>query len=100
VQTIFNIVLKSALPSITTGVLLAVARASGETAPLLFTALFNQSWVEKVFSPTPSLSVMIYNYATSAFPEQNQLAWTASVVLLGIVIITNLLSRFITRKQS
>jgi phosphate transport system permease protein len=100
VQTIFKIVLKSALPSITTGILLAVARVSGETAPLLFTALFSQSWVEQVFSPTPSLSVMIYNYATSAFPEQNQLAWSASMVLLGIVIITNLLSRFITRKQS
>ncbi len=100
VQTIFSIVLKSALPSITTGVLLAIARASGETAPLIFTALFSQSWVEKVLNPTPSLSVMIYNYATSADSQQNQLAWTASVVLLSIVILTNLLSRFITRKQS
>lgn len=99
IQTIFKVVLKSALPSITTGVLLAVARVSGETAPLLFTALFSQNWVEKVLNPTPSLSVMIYNYASSAFPEQNQLAWSASVVLLGIVMITNLLSRFITRKR-
>jgi phosphate transport system permease protein len=99
VQTIFKIVLKSALPSITTGILLAVARVSGETAPLLFTALFSQDWVTQVLNPTPSLSVMIYNYASSAFPEQNQLAWSASVVLLGIVIITNLLSRLITRKR-
>lgn len=99
IQTIFQIVLKSALPSITTGVLLAVARAAGETAPLLFTALFSQNWVEQILNPTPSLSVMIYNYASSAFPEQNQLAWSASVVLLGLVMLTNLLSRFITRKR-
>lgn len=99
VQTILNIVVKSALPSITTGVLLAVARVSGETAPLLFTALFSQSWVENLLNPTPSLSVMIYNYSSSSFPEQVQLAWTASVVLLGIVIFTNLLSRFITRTR-
>ncbi|MBD1843511.1 phosphate ABC transporter permease PstA [Cyanobacteria bacterium FACHB-63] len=99
IQTTFKIVLKSALPSITTGVLLAVARVSGETAPLLFTALFSQNWVENLLNPTPSLSVMIYNYASSAFPEQNQLAWSASVVLLSIVIVTNLLSRLITRKR-
>lgn len=99
IQTVFKIVLKSALPSITTGVLLAVARVSGETAPLLFTALFSQNWVSQVLNPTPSLSVMIYNYASSAFPEQNQLAWSASVVLLSIVIVTNLLSRLITRKR-
>lgn len=99
IQTTFKVVLKAALPSITTGVLLAIARVSGETAPLLFTALFSQNWVEQALNPTPSLSVMIYNYASSAFPEQNQLAWSASVVLLGIVILTNLLSRLITRRH-
>lgn len=99
IQTTFKVVLKAALPSITTGVLLAIARVSGETAPLLFTALFSQNWVEQVLNPTPSLSVMIYNYASSAFPEQNQLAWSASVVLLSMVILTNLLSRLITRRH-
>jgi phosphate transport system permease protein len=99
IQTTFKVVLKAALPSITTCVLLAIARVSGETAPLLFTALFSQNWVEHALNPTPSLSVMIYNYASSAFPEQNQLAWSASVVLLGIVILTNLLSRLITRRH-
>ena len=99
IQTVFKIVLTSALPSVTTGVLLAIARASGETAPLIFTALFSQSWVEKILNPAPSLSVMIYNYSSSAFPEQTQLAWTASLVLLGLVTITNLLSRLITRKR-
>ncbi|MCU0548310.1 MAG: phosphate ABC transporter permease PstA [Leptolyngbya sp. Prado105] len=99
IQTVCKIVLTSALPSITTGVLLAIARAAGETAPLIFTALFSQSWVEKILNPAPSLSVMIYNYSSSAFPEQTQLAWTASLVLLGIVTVTNLLSRLITRKS-
>lgn len=98
-QTVFKIVLTAALPSITTGVLLAIARASGETAPLIFTALFSQSWVEQILNPTPSMSVMIYNYSSSAFPEQTQMAWTASLVLLGLVTVTNLLSRFITRKR-
>lgn len=99
VQTTFKIVLTAALPSITTGILLAVARASGETAPLLFTALFSQSWVEQVLAPTASLPVMIYNYSSSALPEQNQAAWTAAVVLLGMVLVTNLLSRLITLKR-
>lgn len=100
IQTVFRIVVPSALPSITTGILLAIARVSGETAPLLFTALFSQTWVQGLLNPAPSLSVMIYNYSSSAFPEQNQLAWTASVVLLSLVILTNLISRFIVRNRS
>ncbi len=97
--TTFRIIVASALPGITTGVLLAVARAAGETAPLLFTALFSQNWPQGLFSPTPSLSVLIYNYANSPFVEQNQLAWTASVVLVSIVLITSILSRIVTRKR-
>jgi len=98
-QTTFRVVVAGALPGITTGVLLAVARAAGETAPLIFTALFSQTWPEglKCNSPTPSLSVMIYNYASSPFQEQNRLAWTASVVLVGIVLLVNILSRFAIR---
>jgi phosphate transport system permease protein len=104
-QTTFKVVVAAALPGITTGVLLAVARAAGETAPLLFTALFSQNWLESNFltalrSPTPSLSVLIYNNAMSPFPEQNQMAWTASVVLVGLVLMINLLSRIATRKRS
>ncbi len=99
VQTTFRIVVTSALPGITTGVLLAVARAAGETAPLIFTALFTQGWPEGVLKPAPSMSVMIYNYASSAFVEQNQLAWTASFVLLALVLVINILSRLITQKR-
>jgi len=99
-QTTFRIVLTAALPGITTGVLLAIARAAGETAPLLLTALFSQGWIEGLSGPVASLPVLIYNYANSASNEQYQLAWSASVILLGMVLITSILSRLITHKRS
>jgi phosphate transport system permease protein len=98
-QTVFRVVIPIALPGITTGVLLAVARAAGETAPLIFTALFSQNWPEGLLNPSPSLSVLIYNYASSPFLQQNQMAWTASVVLVTLVLLTNILSRIATRKR-
>lgn len=98
-QTTFRIVVATAIPAITTGILLAIARAAGETAPLLFTALNSEVWPEGLFGPTPALSVMIYNYANSPFVEQNQLAWTASVVLVGLVVCISILSRLVTRKR-
>lgn len=98
-QTTFRIVVTAAIPAITTGVLLAVARAAGETAPLLFTALFSQVWPEGLFNPTPALSVLIYNYATSPFIEQNQMAWTAAVVLVGLVLCVSVASRVVTRRR-
>ncbi len=97
--TIFRLIIPAALPAMVTGILLAVARAAGETAPLMFTALFSQFWQEGLWSPTPSLPVLIYNYAASPFPEQNEIAWTASLVLLVLVLITNILSRFIINKR-
>ncbi len=99
-QTTFRVILTSAVPAITTGVLLAVARAAGETAPLIFTARSSQFWIQGLFEPTPSMSVLIYNYAGSPFSEQNKLAWTAAAVLLGIVLFSSILSRLITRKRS
>lgn len=98
--TISRIVLVSALPGITTGVLLAVARAAGETAPLIFTALSSQFWPQGLLTPTPSLSVLIYSYASSPFKSQNQLAWTASLVLIGLVLFSSILSRQFTRIPS
>lgn len=98
-QTIARVVLAAALPGITTGVLLAVSRAAGETAPLIFTALFSETWPQGLLSPTPSLSVLIYNYALSPFVVQNNLAWTAALILLGLVLITNVLSRVATRRR-
>ncbi len=98
-QTTFRIVVATAIPAITTGILLAVARAAGETAPLLFTALFSQVWPEGFFNPTPALSVLIFNYASTPYPEQNQMAWTASVVLVGLVLCISIISRLVTRRR-
>lgn len=98
-QTTFKIVVSAALPGVTTGILLAVARAAGETAPLVFTALFSDNWPDGLFNPTPALSVLIYNYANSPLPEQNALAWTASVVLVGLIMLLSVSSRLVTRRR-
>jgi len=98
-QTTWRVVLLSALPGITTGILLAVARAAGETAPLIFTALFSQNWFSGLQNPTPSMSVLIYNYANSPYVEQTSLAWTASVVLVLMILLINILSRLVTRNR-
>jgi phosphate transport system permease protein len=98
-RTTTRIVLASALPAIITSALLAIARASGETAPLLFTALFSQNWLEGLDSPSASLSVLIFNYANSPFPDQNIQAWSAATILVGLVLATNLLSRFVMRNR-
>lgn len=97
--TIFRIVIPSAIPAITTGILLAVARAAGETAPLMFTALYTQFWQHGLWGPTPSLTVMIYNYASSPFVSQNSMAWTASLVLVFLVLMINIISRLVIRKK-
>lgn len=100
-QTTFRVVVAAALPGITTGALLAVARAAGETAPLIFTALFNpQNFSDGLLGPIASLSVMIFNYANSPFAEQTQLAWSASVILVGIVLLINVLSRRVTQRST
>ena len=97
-QTTWRVVLKAALPGIMTGILLAIARASGETAPLIFTALSSDNWFSNLNSPTASLSVLIYNYANSPFPEQTKMGWTAALVLLTVVLAINIFSRFVTRR--
>jgi phosphate transport system permease protein len=98
-QTIWRVVLPDALPAIMTGVMLAVARAAGETAPLIFTALFSQYWLQSLSEPTASLSVLIYNFSTLPFPHQVQLAWTASLVLVILVTIANVSAQIVFRKK-
>ncbi len=97
-QTISRIILPTALPAISTGVLLSIARATGETAPLLFTALFAQDWAENLFSPTGSLPVLIFNLYNDPDPVKNQLVWTASLFLLGIVLVVNLPARILASR--
>jgi phosphate transport system permease protein len=98
-QTTVKVVLASALPGIMTGILLAIARAAGETAPLIFTALFSDNWFDTLLSPTSSLSVLIYNYISSGFVEKYNMAWTAALVLLGMIMFLNIFARLLTRKR-
>ncbi|MDJ0674773.1 MAG: phosphate ABC transporter permease PstA [Calothrix sp. MO_167.B42] len=99
IQTTFCIVLNAALPGITTGILLAVARVTGETAPLIFTALFSLNWSDGLFSPTASMSVLIFNLYNEPSPEKTALTWTAAIVLLCLVLFTSLSSRILTNKS-
>ncbi len=98
-QTIVKIILPTALPAISTGVLLAISRATGETAPLIFTALFAQDWAANILSPTGSLPVLIFNLYNDPDPVKNQLVWTASLLLLGLVLIINLPSRLLANRK-
>lgn len=98
-QTIVRIVLPDALPAIMTGIMLAVARAAGETAPLIFTALFSQFWMNSLLEPTASLSVLIYNFSTMPFEHQIRMAWTASLVLVFLVTATNVAAQLVFGKK-
>jgi phosphate transport system permease protein len=89
-QTVWHVVLPTAMPGVLTGVMLAVARAAGETAPLLFTAQFSDYWLTRnPMEPTPSLAVLIYAFSTSAFRNQVEIAWAASLVLVFLVLLAN-----------
>jgi phosphate transport system permease protein len=98
-QMIWKIVLPTALPGILTGVMLGVARVAGESAPLLFTALFSNYWLRSLGEPTASLSILIYNFSSMPFDNQIELAWAASLVLVLIVLVFNVLSRLFGRAK-
>ena len=93
------VVLRTALPGIVTGALVAVARIAGETAPLLFTALGNQFWSVALREPIAALPLQIFTYAISPYDEQHALAWAGAVVLIGIVLVISLVARFATRAR-
>jgi phosphate transport system permease protein len=98
-RTSLWVILRTALGGIVTAVLLAVARAAGETAPLLFTSLNNQYWNFRPDQPTASLTVQIFNYAISPYQDWHDKAWTAALVLLLLVGLLNLLARLLTRSR-
>ncbi|MEO0853153.1 MAG: phosphate ABC transporter permease PstA [Cyanobacteria bacterium J06648_11] len=98
-QSALRVVLPAALPAIFTGVMLAIARAIGETAPLLFAALFSFYWPRGIAQPAPSLAVLIYNFATSPFAAQQDLAWMAVTVLIGMVTVANLVVASVSRRN-
>lgn len=99
-QTVLLVVLPAALPSIITGVTLSIARAAGETAPLIFTALFSFYWIRSLTEPTASLAVLVFNFATSFDNNQQSVAWAASLVLVLMVLIASIIARFTTRSKS
>jgi phosphate transport system permease protein len=99
-QTVIQVVLPAALPAIVTGSTLAIARASGETAPLLFTALFSSFWPDGLLKPTASLAVLVYNFAISPFQNWQSLAWAASLILVLMVLITSIIARWATRQKA
>lgn len=98
-QMVLKVVLPAAVPAILTGVTLAVARAAGETAPLIFTALFSPFWPNGITNPIATLSVLVYNFATLPFKPQQELAWAASLILVLLVLISSITARLVTRKR-
>jgi phosphate transport system permease protein len=100
-RMIATVVLPAASRGILTGVLLALARVAGETAPLIFTAFGNRYWSPGWMQPTSSLPVIIYTYATGPYEDWHRQAWAAGLVLLGLVLVTNILVRtFLSRGTS
>jgi phosphate transport system permease protein len=98
-RTSLTIVLRTALPGIVTGALVAVARIAGETAPLLFTALGNQFWSTAPNAPIAALPLQIFNYAISPYDEQHKQAWAGALVLIALVLVISIVARFVTRSR-
>jgi phosphate transport system permease protein len=99
-RAVATVVVPAALPGILTGILLALARVAGETAPLLFTAFGNMFWSPGWNQPTASLPDTIYKYAIAPYEDWHQQAWAAGLVLLLLVLIVNIAARFILRRQT
>ncbi len=101
--TITQITLPAAINPIATGILLAIARAAGETAPLIFTALFSFYWSsspQSILEPIASLSVLIYNFAIEPYKAQNELAWAASFILVLLLLFLNILSKWLSKRTN
>ena len=94
----FSVVLPAALPGIITGVILALARIAGETAPLLFTSFNNRFWNTNPLQPTASLTVQIFTYASSPYEDWHRQAWAGALVLVSIVLTCSILARWATRR--
>lgn len=96
-RTTIRVVIRTARGGIITGIMLAIARVSGETAPLLFTAFGNQFWHHGLGGPISSLPVQIYTYAISPFDDWHRQAWAGALVLLALIALTSLSVRMLTR---
>ncbi len=98
-KVILFIVIPTALRGLLTGILLDLSRVAGETAPLLFTAFSNRYWAEGWMEPIASLPVMIFTYAISPYEDWHRQAWSAALVLMLLVLLTNGLARLILRER-
>jgi phosphate transport system permease protein len=94
-----QVLYRSAMPGIVTGILLALARISGETAPLLFTALNNQYWTTDILAPMANVPVVIFQYAMSPYEGWHSLAWAGAFILTLFVLLTSLVARAIVSRN-
>ena len=98
-QAVFSVVVPAALPGILTGILLALARIAGETAPLLFTSFNNRFFSTSLGQPISTLTVQVYTYAISPYEDWHRQAWAGALVLVGIVFLCSLLARIATARM-
>jgi phosphate transport system permease protein len=98
-QTILRVILPAATGSVITGIMLALARVAGETAPLLFTALGSRFLTMDPSQPFPSLTAQIYTYATGPYEKEKQMAWGGMLVLIAILFVLNLLIRYVAHRS-
>ncbi len=99
-RAVFTVVLPAAAPGIVTGIVLALARIAGETAPLLFTSFNNRFFSTNIDQPMASLTVQVFTYAISPYEDWHRQAWAGALVLVMFVLVCSLLARFATRKMS
>lgn len=98
-RTTLKVTLRSALTGVITGILLAIARVSGETAPLLFTALGNQFWSASLTQPIAALPLQIFNFAISPYEDWHKLAWAGALVLVTLMFVLSLTARYLGRSR-
>jgi len=97
-RTITDVIYPAARSGILTGLLLAVARISGETAPLLFTALNNQFWSTNLDAPMANLPVVIFQFALSPYPNWQQLAWSGALLITLSILMLSITARFVVAR--
>lgn len=98
-RVILSVILNASRGPLVTGLMLAIARIAGETAPLLFTALNNRFWHQGVLEPISTLTVQVYTYAIAPFDDWNAQAWAGAFVLLTLILLTNVVARTLARSK-
>jgi phosphate transport system permease protein len=99
-KMILMVTLRSVRAGVVTGILLAIARISGETAPLLFTALNNQFWTTNLNAPMANLPVVIFQFAMSPYRDWQELAWAGALLITVAVLVLNIVARSLFRQTS